>query len=139
SARAPLPPTLASHLSPKAIRTQMTARRFEGGAMDKTLAWGGGEVEGFLRTWRRQSLPPCPRGAGGSQKYQSEVHHGRCSHPAERGRGAGAQAHGAAPCHAAKVDRRLSDGPAADPADRVVRPLSRALFAAFGHPQQVHG
>ena len=47
---APAPPKIAVQIYTQAIQTKMVVRFMQGEAMEKTLAWAEGEVEGFMRT-----------------------------------------------------------------------------------------
>src|SRR5438045_70193 len=47
---APAPPKIAHQIYTQAIHTKMIVRHLQGEAMEKTLAWAEGEVEGFMRT-----------------------------------------------------------------------------------------
>ncbi len=49
-AGAPAPPRIAVQIYTQGIMTKMTVRHMQGEAMEKTLAWAEGEIEGFLRT-----------------------------------------------------------------------------------------
>ena len=49
-AGAPAPPRIASQIYAHGIMTKMTVRHMQGEAMEKTLAWAEGEIEGFMRT-----------------------------------------------------------------------------------------
>jgi len=49
-AAAPAPPKIAHQIYTQAILTKMIVRHMQGEAMEKTLAWAEGEVEGFMRT-----------------------------------------------------------------------------------------
>jgi ABC-type glycerol-3-phosphate transport system substrate-binding protein len=47
---APAPPKIAHQIYTQAIHTKMIVRHMQGEAMEKTLAWAEGEIEGFMRT-----------------------------------------------------------------------------------------
>ncbi len=49
-AGAPAPPRIAVQIYTQGIMTKMTVRHMQGEAMEKTLAWAEGEIEGFMRT-----------------------------------------------------------------------------------------
>jgi ABC-type glycerol-3-phosphate transport system substrate-binding protein len=49
-AAAPAPPKIAVQIYTQAIMTKMAVRHFQGEAMEKTLNWASGELEGFMRT-----------------------------------------------------------------------------------------
>jgi ABC-type glycerol-3-phosphate transport system substrate-binding protein len=49
-AASPAPPKIAHQIYTQAILTKMIVRHMQGEAMEKTLAWAEGEVEGFMRT-----------------------------------------------------------------------------------------
>ncbi len=49
-AAAPAPPKIAQQIYTQAIQTKMIVRHMQGEAMEATLAWAEGEVEGFMRT-----------------------------------------------------------------------------------------
>jgi ABC-type glycerol-3-phosphate transport system substrate-binding protein len=46
----PAPPLIAAQIWSQAIQSQMINRYFKGEAMEKTLDWAAGELEGFKRT-----------------------------------------------------------------------------------------
>jgi ABC-type glycerol-3-phosphate transport system substrate-binding protein len=48
-AAAPAPPKIAQQIYTQATMTKMIVRHMQGEAMEKTLAWAEGEVEGFMR------------------------------------------------------------------------------------------
>ena len=48
-AGAPAPHAIATQIYSQAIQTQMAVRYFRGEAMEKTLDWAAGELEGFMR------------------------------------------------------------------------------------------
>ena len=48
-AAAPAPHKIAEQIYNQGIQTQMAVRYFKGEAMDKTLDWASGEIEGFMR------------------------------------------------------------------------------------------
>jgi ABC-type glycerol-3-phosphate transport system substrate-binding protein len=48
-AAAPAPHKIAEQIYNQGIQTQMAVRYFKGEAMDKTLDWAAGEIEGFMR------------------------------------------------------------------------------------------
>jgi ABC-type glycerol-3-phosphate transport system substrate-binding protein len=48
-AAAPAPPKIAVQIYTQGIQTKMIVRHMQGEAMEKTLAWAEGEVEGFMR------------------------------------------------------------------------------------------
>jgi hypothetical protein len=48
-AAAPAPHKIAEQIYNQGIQTQMAVRYFKGEALDKTLAWAEGEIEGFMR------------------------------------------------------------------------------------------
>ncbi len=47
---APAPPKIAQQIYAQGVQTKMIVRYMQGEAMEKTLAWAQGEVEGFMRT-----------------------------------------------------------------------------------------
>ena len=49
-AGAPAPHKIAVQIYTQAVQTQMAVRHFKGEAMEKTLDWASGELEGFSRT-----------------------------------------------------------------------------------------
>ena len=49
-AGAPAPPKIAVQIYTQGIMTKMVARQAQGEAMEKTLNWAAGELEGFMRT-----------------------------------------------------------------------------------------
>jgi ABC-type glycerol-3-phosphate transport system substrate-binding protein len=49
-AAAPAPPKIAVQIYTQGIMTKMVARQAQGEAMEKTIAWAAGELEGFMRT-----------------------------------------------------------------------------------------
>ena len=49
-AAAPAPPRIAYQIYTEAVQTKMIVRYMQGEPMEKTLAWGESEVEGFMRT-----------------------------------------------------------------------------------------
>ena len=49
-AAAPAPPKIAVQIYIQGLMTKMTVRHLQGEAMEKTLAWAEGELEGFMRT-----------------------------------------------------------------------------------------
>ena len=49
SAAAPAPHKIAEQIYTQAIQTQMVVRYAKGEAMEKTLDWAAGEIEGFSR------------------------------------------------------------------------------------------
>jgi ABC-type glycerol-3-phosphate transport system substrate-binding protein len=48
-AGAPSPPKIAAQIFTQGVMTKMTIRHMQGEAMEKTLAWAEGELEGFMR------------------------------------------------------------------------------------------
>jgi ABC-type glycerol-3-phosphate transport system substrate-binding protein len=48
-AAAPAPHKIAEQIYNQGIQTQMAVRYFQGEALEKTLAWAEGEIEGFMR------------------------------------------------------------------------------------------
>lgn len=46
----PAPPKIAVQIYTQAVQTKMIVRHMQGEAMEKTLAWAEGEVEGYMRT-----------------------------------------------------------------------------------------
>jgi len=46
----PAPPKIAQQISAQATLTKMCVRFYQGEAMEKTLAWAEGELEGFMRS-----------------------------------------------------------------------------------------
>ena len=48
-AAAPAPHKIAEQIYTQGIQTQMVVRYFKGEAMEKTLAWAEGEIDGFMR------------------------------------------------------------------------------------------
>ncbi|HTR83738.1 MAG TPA: ABC transporter substrate-binding protein, partial [Reyranella sp.] len=46
---APAPHKIAEQIYNQGIQTQMAVRYFKGEALEKTLAWAEGEIEGFMR------------------------------------------------------------------------------------------
>ena len=63
----PAPPKIAHQIYTQAIHTKMIVRLIKGEAMEKTLAWAEGELEGFMRelTRARQRSLLAPRCGGG--------------------------------------------------------------------------
>jgi ABC-type glycerol-3-phosphate transport system substrate-binding protein len=49
-AASPAPPKIAQQIYAQATLTKMCMRHYQGEAMEKTLAWAEGEVEGFMRS-----------------------------------------------------------------------------------------
>ncbi|HMK81624.1 MAG TPA: extracellular solute-binding protein [Xanthobacteraceae bacterium] len=49
-AAAPAPPRIAYQIYTEAVQTKMIVRYMQGEPIEKTLAWGESEVEGFMRT-----------------------------------------------------------------------------------------
>jgi len=49
-AAAPAPPRIAYQIYTEAVQTKMIVRYMQGEPLEKTLAWGESEVEGFMRT-----------------------------------------------------------------------------------------
>jgi len=49
-AASPAPPKIAQQIYTQAILTKMCLRHHQGEAMEKTLAWAEGELEGFMRS-----------------------------------------------------------------------------------------
>ena len=49
-AAAPAPPKIAVQIYVQGLMTKMAVRHFQGEAMEKTLAWAEGELEGFMRS-----------------------------------------------------------------------------------------
>jgi ABC-type glycerol-3-phosphate transport system substrate-binding protein len=45
----PSPPKIAAQIFTQGLMTKMTVRHMQGEPMEKTLAWAGGELEGFMR------------------------------------------------------------------------------------------
>jgi hypothetical protein len=45
----PAPHKIAEQISVQALQTQMVVRHMKGEAMEKTLAWAEGELDGFMR------------------------------------------------------------------------------------------
>jgi ABC-type glycerol-3-phosphate transport system substrate-binding protein len=48
-AGSPSPPKIAAQIFTQGVMTKMTIRHMQGEAMEKTLAWAEGELEGFMR------------------------------------------------------------------------------------------
>jgi ABC-type glycerol-3-phosphate transport system substrate-binding protein len=48
-AGAPSPPKIAAQIFTQGVMTKMTIRHMQGEAMEKTIAWAEGELEGFMR------------------------------------------------------------------------------------------
>jgi hypothetical protein len=48
-AAAPAPHKIAVQIYTQGLMTQMAVRHFKGEAMEKTLDWASGEIEGFMR------------------------------------------------------------------------------------------
>ena len=48
-AAAPAPHKIAEQIYNQGIQTQMAVRYFKGEALEKTLDWASGELEGFMR------------------------------------------------------------------------------------------
>jgi hypothetical protein len=48
-AGAPAPHKFGEPIAVQALQTQMAVRHFKGEAMEKTLDWAAGELEGFMR------------------------------------------------------------------------------------------
>jgi ABC-type glycerol-3-phosphate transport system substrate-binding protein len=48
-AAAPAPPQIAVQIYTQGLMTKMTVRHMQGEAMERTLAWAEGEIEGFMR------------------------------------------------------------------------------------------
>ena len=46
----PAPPKVAQQIYTQATLTKMCVRFYQGEAMEKTLAWAEGELEGFMRS-----------------------------------------------------------------------------------------
>ena len=46
----PAPPKIAYQIYTEGLQTKMIVRYMQGDSMEKTLAWGEREVEGFMRT-----------------------------------------------------------------------------------------
>ena len=49
-AASPAPPKIAFQIYTDGLQTKMVVRYMQGDAMEKVLAWGETEVEGFMRT-----------------------------------------------------------------------------------------
>jgi ABC-type glycerol-3-phosphate transport system substrate-binding protein len=49
-AAAPAPPKIAAQIYVQGLMTKMTVRHMQGEAMEKTLSWAEGEIEGYMRT-----------------------------------------------------------------------------------------
>ena len=49
-AAAPAPHKIAVQIYVQGLMTKMAVRHFQGEAMEKTLAWAEGELEGFMRS-----------------------------------------------------------------------------------------
>ena len=49
-AASPAPPKIAQQIYTQATLTKMCVRFYQGEAMEKTLAWAEGELEGFMRS-----------------------------------------------------------------------------------------
>ena len=49
-AASPAPPKIAQQIYTQATLTKMAVRFYRGEAMEKTLAWAEGELEGFMRS-----------------------------------------------------------------------------------------
>jgi hypothetical protein len=49
-AASPAPPKIAQQIYAQATMTKMCVRYAQGEAMEKTLSWAEGELEGFMRT-----------------------------------------------------------------------------------------
>jgi hypothetical protein len=68
-AAAPTPHRIAVQIYTEGLMTKMIVRHLQGEAMEQTLAWAEGELEGFMRSWRRgrvacrRPLRPPPAGA----------------------------------------------------------------------------
>ena len=50
AAAQPAPPKIAVQIYTQAIPTKMVVRFMQGEALEKTLAWAEGEIEGFMRS-----------------------------------------------------------------------------------------
>jgi len=49
-AASPAPPKIAVQIYTQGLMTKMAVRHFKGEAVEKTIAWAAGELEGFMRT-----------------------------------------------------------------------------------------